>query len=117
MLKASNAAVVSHADLHDFNRVIDEHILPEVFVSRDKVVDSWPGPAPRSLYWSALLREDWTVHYEFLTIDLMPFMRRASERLNDLAAAREVLISSPSVLAGRPSFEAPRIRPTMLRRQ
>ena len=35
MLKASEAAVVSRVSLRDVNRVIDEHILPDAFVSLD----------------------------------------------------------------------------------
>ncbi|SDX02094.1 hypothetical protein SAMN04244576_01014 [Sinorhizobium meliloti] len=35
MLKASEAAVVSRVSLRDINRVIDEHILPDAFVSLD----------------------------------------------------------------------------------
>ncbi|RDJ01454.1 DUF433 domain-containing protein [Rhizobium grahamii] len=63
----------------------------------------------RSLPWSALLREDWTVHHEFLTIDLMPFMRGVSERLDDLAAAREAVASSPDILGGTPVIHGTRI--------
>lgn len=35
MLKASEAAVVSRVSLRDVNRVIDERILPDAFVSVD----------------------------------------------------------------------------------
>jgi len=35
MLRASEAAVVSRVSLRDVNRVIDEHILPDAFVSLD----------------------------------------------------------------------------------
>ena len=35
MLKPSEAAVVARVALRDVNRVIDEHILPESFVSVD----------------------------------------------------------------------------------
>ncbi len=35
LLKASEAAVVSHVSLRDVNRAIDEHILPKAFVSLD----------------------------------------------------------------------------------
>lgn len=131
MLKASEAAIVSRVSLRDINRVIDEHILPDAFVSLDNGRHVLAGACSliafyfesarrltseermfairtaeprlaraRALPWSALLREDWTVHHEFLTIDLMPFMRGASERLDDLAAARETVTSSPDILGG-----------------
>lgn len=66
-----------------------------------------PDWQKRALPWAALLREDWTVHHEFLTIDLMPFMRGASERLDDLAAAREI-VTSPDVLGGTPVIRGTR---------
>nr|WP_200997115.1 DUF433 domain-containing protein [Rhizobium rhizogenes] len=140
MLKASEAAIVSRVSLRDVNRVIDEHILPDAFVSLDNGRHVLAGACsliafyfesarrltseermfairtaePRlarasALPWSALLREDWIVHHEFLTIDLMPFMRGASERLDDLAAAREIVISSPDILGGTPVVRGTRI--------
>lgn len=140
MLKASEAAVVSRVSLRDVNRVIDEHILPEAFVSLDNGRHVLAGACSliafyfesarrltseerlfairiaegrlaraRTLPWSALLREDWTVHHEFLTIDLMPFMRGASERLDDLAAAREIVTSSPDILGGTPVIRGTRV--------
>lgn len=140
MLKASEAAVVSRVSLRDVNRVIDEHILPEAFVSLDngrhvlaaacsliafyfesarrltseerlfaiRIAEDRLARA-RALPLSALLREDWTVHHEFLTIDLMPFMRSASERLDDLAAARELVTSSPDILGGTPVIRGTRV--------
>ena len=35
MLKPSEAAVVAHVDVKDINRAIDEHIVPDVFISVD----------------------------------------------------------------------------------
>jgi uncharacterized protein (DUF433 family) len=49
------------------------------------------------------------VHHEFLTIDLMPFMRGASERLDDLAAARETVTSSTDILGGTPVIRGTRV--------
>ncbi|AGB73730.1 MULTISPECIES: DUF433 domain-containing protein [Rhizobium] len=140
MLKASEAAVVSRVSLRDVNRVIDEHILPEAFISLDNGRHVLAGACSlitfyfesarrltseerlstirtaearlaraRTLPWSALLLEDWTVHHEFLTIDLMPFMRGASERLDDLAAAREVVTSSADILGGTPVIRGTRV--------
>ncbi|MQX41720.1 DUF433 domain-containing protein [Sinorhizobium meliloti] len=140
MLKASEAAVVSRVSLRDVNRVINEHILPDAFVSLDNGRHVLAGACSlivfyfesarrltseerlfairtaevrlakaRTLPWAALLREDWTVQHEFLTIDLMPFMRSASERLDDLAAAREIVTASPDVLGGTPVIRATRV--------
>jgi len=140
MLKASEAAVVSRVSLRDVNRVIDEHILPEAFVSLSdgrhvlaaacSLIAFYFESARRltaeerlfairtaedrlakasTLPWSALLREDWTVHHGFLTIDLMPFMRSASERLDDLAAARVNVTSSPDILGGTPVVRGTRV--------
>ena len=133
MLKASEAAVVSRVSLRDVNRAIDEHILPEAFVSLDNGRHILAGACSfiafyfesarrltseerlfaiktvgprltrsRALAWAALLREDWTVHDEFLTIDLLPFVRETSKRLDDLAAARELVAVSPDILGGTP---------------
>lgn len=140
MLRATEAAVVSRVSLRDVNRVIDEHILPDAFVSVDNGRHVLAGACSfisfyfesakrltseerlfairtagpkltrsRKLAWAALLREDWTVHDEFLTIDLMPFLKSTSERLSDLEAAREVVTSSDNVLAGTPVIRGTRV--------
>lgn len=140
MLKASEAAVVSRVSLRDVNRVIDEHILPDAFVSLDNgryvlagacsliafyfesarrltseerlsaIRTAEPRLArSRALPWAALLREDWTVRDDFLTIDLLPFMKGASERLDDLAAAREMVTTSPDILGGTPVIRGTRV--------
>ncbi|MEK1887758.1 MAG: DUF433 domain-containing protein [Phyllobacterium sp.] len=140
MLKASEAAVVSRVSLRDVNRVIDEHILPDTFVSFDNGRHVLAGACSfiafyfesakrltseerlfaintvglrltrsRSLAWAALLREDWTVRDEFLTIDLLPFVRGTSERLDDLAAAREIVATSDDVLGGTPVIRGTRV--------
>jgi len=46
----------------------------------------------RSLALSSLLEKDWTVRDEFLTIDLAPFVRRTKERMDRLAAARDLVV-------------------------
>jgi uncharacterized protein (DUF433 family) len=126
--------------LRDVNRAIDEHILPEAFVSLDKGRHNLAGACSfiafyfesarrltseerlfaiktvgprltrsRALAWAALLREDWTVHDEFLTIDLLPFVRETSKRLDDLAAARELVAVSPDVSGGTPVINGTRV--------
>jgi uncharacterized protein (DUF433 family) len=140
MLKATEAAVVSRVSLRDVNRVIDERILPDAFVSVDNGRHVLAGACSfiafyfesakrltseervfairmmgpklmrcRKLAWAALLREDWTVRDEFLTIDLMPFLKSTSERLSDLEAAREIVRSSNDVLGGTPVIRNTRI--------
>ncbi|MGV2981207.1 DUF433 domain-containing protein [Camelimonas sp. ID_303_24] len=63
----------------------------------------------RSLPWAALLREDWTVRDDFLTINLLPFMKGVGERLDDLAAAREMVTASPDILSGTPVIRGARV--------
>ncbi len=140
MLKATEAAVVSRVSLRDVNRAIDEHILPDAFVSVDngrhvlagacsfisfyfesakrltseerRFAIRTMGPKltrSRKLAWAALLREDWTVRDDFLTIDLMPFLKSTSERLSDLEAAREMVTSSDDVLGGTPVIRNTRV--------
>lgn len=140
MLKASEAAVVARVSLRDVNRVIDEHILPDTFVSLDNgrhvlagacsfiafyfesakrltseerlFAIKTAGPRltrSRALAWAALLREDWTVRDEFLTIDLLPFVKGTSERLDDLAAARELVTASSDILGGTPVIRGTRV--------
>jgi len=56
-----------------------------------------------------LLKEDWIVRHEFLTIDLAPFVRGAVERLSRLMAARDLVESSPEILGGTPVFRGTRV--------
>jgi uncharacterized protein (DUF433 family) len=57
----------------------------------------------------ALLKEDWTVQHDFLTIDLAPFVKRAVERLGQLVAARNLVESSPEILGGMPVIRGTRV--------
>ena len=57
----------------------------------------------------ALLKEDWTVRHEFLTIDLSPFVRGAIERLGRLIAARDLVEVSPEILRGTPVIRGTRV--------
>ncbi|MFD2716889.1 DUF433 domain-containing protein, partial [Tistrella mobilis] len=140
MLKASEAAVVSRVSLRDVNRVIDERILPDAFVSRDNGRHVLAGACSfiafyfesagrltseerlfairvagprltrvRALGWKALLREDWTVRHEFLTINLLSFAKGTSERVEDLAAARDLISISPDILGGTPVIRGTRV--------
>jgi uncharacterized protein (DUF433 family) len=63
----------------------------------------------RTLASAALIKEDWTVRDEFLTIDLAPFVRRTTERMDRLAAARALVATDPDVLGGTPVIRGTRI--------
>src|SRR3546814_3794813 len=45
----------------------------------------------------------------FLTIDLLPFVKGTSERLDDLAAAREIVWTSDDILGGTPVIRGTRV--------
>jgi uncharacterized protein (DUF433 family) len=140
MLKATEAAVVSQVSLREVNRVIDEHIIPDSFVSLDNgrhvraaacwMISFYFDSAKRLTAeerlntiraaeerllskhiseWSLLLLQDWTVHDEFLTIDLAPFVRRTAERLDELEAARDMVMVSDDILGGAPMIRGTRI--------
>ncbi|MDH6235045.1 uncharacterized protein (DUF433 family) [Mesorhizobium soli] len=140
MLKPSEAAVVSRVTLREVNRAIDEHILPDAFVSADNgrhvlaaacslitfyfesakrltaeervlaIRAAEPRIAKaRSLDWAKVMREDWMVHHDFLTIDLKPFVQRVRDRLADLEAAREAVESAPDILSGTPVLRGTRV--------
>jgi uncharacterized protein (DUF433 family) len=57
----------------------------------------------------SLLDKDWTVRDEFLTIDLAPFFRRTKERMDRLAAARDLVVSDPDVLGGMSVIRGTRV--------
>lgn len=57
----------------------------------------------------ALLKEDWIVRHEFLTIDLAPFVKRAVERLGRLISARNLVESSSEILGGTPVIRGTRV--------
>ena len=58
---------------------------------------------------ASLIDEDWTVRDEFLTIDLAPFVRRTKERMDRLAAARQLVMSDPEILGGAPIVRGTRV--------
>jgi uncharacterized protein (DUF433 family) len=140
MLKPTEAAVVARVALRDVNRAIDEHILPEAFLSADDgrrvmatactLISFYFDSARhltseerlfairevgsrlhkfRSLALSSLLEKDWTVRDEFLTIDLAPFVRRTKERMDRLAAARDLVETDLEVLGGECVIRGTRI--------
>ena len=58
---------------------------------------------------AAMPLEDWIVRDEFLTIDLAPFIRRTTERMERLAAARAMVVIDPDILGGTPVIRGTRI--------
>jgi uncharacterized protein (DUF433 family) len=63
----------------------------------------------RTLTPAALIKEDWIVRDGFLTIDLAPFVRRTTERMDRLAAARALVTVDLDVLGGTPIILGTRI--------
>ncbi|CAN7635654.1 DUF433 domain-containing protein [Pararhizobium sp. LjRoot238] len=63
----------------------------------------------RALNFSSLVKIDWTMHHDFLAIDLAPFVRKMVERLASLEAARAMVVSSPDILGGTPVIRGTRI--------
>ncbi|HEX2890588.1 DUF433 domain-containing protein [Vineibacter terrae] len=63
----------------------------------------------RAAALAVLVDEDWIVRDDFLTIDLAPFVRRTKERMERLAAAREMVVSDPEVLGGAPVVRGTRV--------
>ena len=140
MLRPTEAAMVAGVTLRDVNRAIDEHILPEDFVSNDDgrrvafvactlisfYVDSAERLTAKERMFAIheaglrlgkfrasalefLVEQDWTVRHDFLTIDLAPFARRTTERMERLAAAREAVVSDPEILGGIPVLRGTRV--------
>jgi uncharacterized protein (DUF433 family) len=138
LLTPSEAAVVSSVSVRDVNRVIDESILPDDFVrvgdgrhvraagcsliafyfeSAKQLTSEqrlWAiknaGPRLRKrASAAALLKEDWILRDDFLTIDLAPFLRKTWERLGRLEEARALVVTSPEVLGGTPVIRGTRI--------
>lgn len=69
---------------------------------------------PRLAEWKTLalgelIAKDWTLHDDFLTIDLAPFIRKTVEGLATLVAARDMVTSSADILGGTPVFAGTRI--------
>jgi uncharacterized protein (DUF433 family) len=138
LLTASEAAMVSAVSVRDVNRVIDENILPADFISLKEgrhVMASgcsliafyfesakrltseqrlWAigmaGPRlHRSLTIAKLLKENWTLRDDFLTIDLAPFLRKTQDRLARLEEARAMVSTSSDILSGTPVVKGTRV--------
>lgn len=69
---------------------------------------------PRLRHWNrkateAMLKDDWTVRHDFLTIDLLPFFERSIERLERLDGATESVTISDDVMGGTPVIGGTRV--------
>lgn len=69
---------------------------------------------PRLRRWNRaatkmMLKADWTVRHDFLTIDLRPFFERSVERLERLDAAREMVTISDDIMGGSPVISGTRV--------
>ena len=69
---------------------------------------------PRLRRWNraateAMLKADWTVRHDFLTIDLLPFFERSVARLERPDAAREVVTISDDIMGGTPVISGTRV--------
>jgi uncharacterized protein (DUF433 family) len=138
LLTASEAAVVAAVSVRDVHRLIDESILPASFfgggtgrhvlavacsliafyfesakrLTAEERLWAIKSAEPRlrgNRTLPTLLKEDWTLRHEFLTIDLEPFLRGASERLARLKEARAMVVSAPEVLSGTPVIRGTRV--------
>ncbi|MDA8349392.1 MAG: DUF433 domain-containing protein [Pseudomonadota bacterium] len=58
---------------------------------------------------ASLPEKDWIVQHEFITIDLGPFARRTTKRMERLLAARDAVIADPDVLGGTPVLRGTRV--------
>lgn len=63
----------------------------------------------KTLKLASLAKKDWTMHHDFLTIDLTPFVERTAQSFADLEAARAMVSSSPDILGGMPVIKGTRI--------
>ena len=68
--------------------------------------------APHMTGWRGWLKAgspDWTIHHDFLTIDLSGFAAEADARHDKLAEAREMVEEAPEILSGTPVIRGTRI--------
>lgn len=129
VVSATEAAAVAGLSLRDVHRVIDEEIVPSDFIRPEgrrtllasvlPLITFYFGTADRltanerhgviiklAKRLRAANRVDWrgwdvwAVTDDYLTVDAGPFVRRAEEGLERLAAAREIVVSSPEILSG-----------------
>jgi uncharacterized protein (DUF433 family) len=139
MLTVPEAAVVADVSVRDVNRVVDERILPAVFYrseaarefrssacvfisfyfhTSDRLTSEerqWTieSLSKHSSDWKIdrdrPIDENWTVHHDFLTINLAPFWKGARDRLLRLKAANAIVEADPEILSGTPVIKGTRV--------
>lgn len=139
MLQATEAAHVSGVTVRDINRIFDEHILPEKYISRKKVRmisansclmvsfyyetrDIFTSHMRKSIikdldiaYPNLAFRSlkdvhlDSTVLHSWLKIDMEPFRKMVAKRLSELQEAKELVVDDPEILGGLPVFAGTRV--------
>lgn len=137
IVSATEVAAIAGLSLRDVHRVIDEQILPAEFIrpagprtllaSGVPLITFYFGTAERltagerhgaiaklATKLKEARRSDWRtttwkIEDEYLTIDAAPFVTRADEGLDRLAAARGMVTSTPDILAGTPVVRDTRI--------
>jgi uncharacterized protein (DUF433 family) len=57
----------------------------------------------------SLLREDWQIRDDFLSVDFAPFLHATAARLEQLEAARAIVMRSPAILGGTPVIRGTRV--------
>jgi uncharacterized protein (DUF433 family) len=134
VLTPAETAVVADVSVRDVNRVIDEKILPEQFYgtasARTFTVDACAlisfyfhaanrltsdervrtiNAARHLTLSSGKHRTKWLIEDDFLTIDLLPFLKTTIDRLTRLEEARDLVTVDEDILGGTPVIKGTRI--------
>ena len=132
-LTTSEAALAAGVSVREINRAIDEHILPESFLSGMNIrrlsaeaclliafyfsaADVLTADARLRTIRNALVHgsdwEDWrhwTVSDNLLTVRFDVLWEAVDGRLRELAAARELVVKDDEILSGTPVIRGTRI--------
>jgi uncharacterized protein (DUF433 family) len=84
-------------DAHERRRTI-RFLTPRL---RD--LDLWTS------HFASQLKEDWTVHNRFVTIDFAAILSDTAKRLDKLTAAREAVVADPAILSATPVIKGTRV--------
>ncbi|MBJ7410389.1 MAG: DUF433 domain-containing protein [Phenylobacterium sp.] len=136
IVSPTEVAAVTGVSVRDVHRVIDEEILPPAFLRSDGRREVLVAGLPliSFYFWSAerLTADErlftiatagkrlidiepkawsgtWVFKHDYLTVDFKPFLMRARRGLNQLAAARRLVVRSPEILSGTPVVRGTRV--------
>jgi uncharacterized protein (DUF433 family) len=136
VVSATEVAAVAGVTVRDVHRIIDEEILPSAFLRADgrREVLTAGLPLITFYFWSAprLTADErlrtiatagerliaiepkawsgaWVFKHDYLTVDFKPFLLRARRGLDQLAAARRMVVRSPEILGGTPVVRGTRV--------